>query len=92
MHRTIHIVLTLLLILSAALPPGLQAQQKGFAVSGTVTDTEGEALVVLIHFMSTICRPTDFFVPQNEESRHGIHNMARYTTWGADTDCGRRRS
>ena len=45
MHRTIHIVLTLLLILSAALPPGLQAQQKGFAVSGTVTDTEGEALV-----------------------------------------------
>ena len=36
MHRTIHIVLTLLLILSAALPPGLQAQQKGFAVSGTV--------------------------------------------------------
>ena len=45
MHRTIHIVLTLLLILSAALPPGLQAQQKSFAVSGTVTDTEGEALV-----------------------------------------------
>ena len=40
-----YTVLTLLLILSAAFPPGSQAQQKGFTVKGVVRDSEGETLV-----------------------------------------------
>ena len=46
MRRTLSILIpVLLLILSAAWAPDLAAQQKGFAVQGTVTDSEGETLV-----------------------------------------------